>query len=98
MTLASRDVRFENTTVHLDVIDAMLRQPRSDAVLPFRDHRLTSAGGTVAAVDYDLGPSGLAYGDKDIANLHVSTGRGGAHPVEHGPNLSQRRRGHRPRS
>ena len=74
MTLASRDVRFENTTVHSDVIDAMLRQPRSDAVLPFRDHRLTSEGGMLAAVDYDLGPPGLAYGDKDVANLHVSTG------------------------
>ncbi|PHY13592.1 glycosyl hydrolase family 5 [Caulobacter sp. B11] len=74
MTLASRDVRFENTTVHSDVIDAMLRQPRSDAVLPFRDHRLTSAGGVVAAVDYDLGPPGLAYSDRDLANLHVSTG------------------------
>jgi hypothetical protein len=34
MRMAEHDVRFENNTVHPDVIDAMLRQPHSDATGP----------------------------------------------------------------
>ena len=74
MTLASHDVRFENNTVHPDVMDAMLRQPHDDATRPFKDHRIGAKGGTVAAADYDLGALGRAYADKDAANTHISTG------------------------
>jgi len=74
MTLASRDVRFENNVQHPDVIDAMFRQTRDDTTRPFKDHRIGPRGGTIAAVDYDLGPAGQAYADKDTANYHVSTG------------------------
>jgi hypothetical protein len=74
MTLASRDVRFENNIVHSDVMDAMLRQPHDDAVRPFKDHRIGARDGTVMAADYDLGALSQAYADKDTANYHVSTG------------------------
>jgi len=74
MTLASKDVRFENNVPHPDVIDAMIRQPHDDATRPFRDHRIGGKGGTIAAVDYDLGAVGHAYADKDAANYHISTG------------------------
>jgi aryl-phospho-beta-D-glucosidase BglC (GH1 family) len=49
MTLASHDVRFENNTVHPDVVNAMLRQPRDAATRPFKDHRIGAKGGMVAA-------------------------------------------------
>lgn len=74
MRLATHDIRFENNVPHPDVIDAMFRQPRSDATLPFAANRIGPGGGTVRAVDYDLGRAGYAYGDRDDANYHVATG------------------------
>jgi len=74
MTLASKDVRFENNIRHDDVVDAMIRQPHDETTRPFKDHRIGAKGGTFAAVDYDLGALGQAYADKDTANYHVSTG------------------------
>lgn len=74
MTLASRDIRFENNILHADVVDAMIRQPHDDTARPFKDHSIGAKGGTIAAVDYDLGAPGQAYADKDVANYHVSTG------------------------
>jgi len=74
MTLASKDVRFENNIRHDDVVDAMLRQPHDDATRPFKDHRIGAKGGSFSAVDYDLGAPGQAYADKDTANYHISTG------------------------
>ncbi|MEJ2816778.1 cellulase family glycosylhydrolase [Caulobacter sp. CCG-8] len=74
MTLASKDVRFENNIRHDDVVDAMIRQPHDETTRPFKDHRIGAKGGTFAAVDYDLGALGQAYSDRDTANYHVSTG------------------------
>lgn len=74
MTLASKDVRFENTIRHDDVVDAMIRQPHDATTRPFKDHRIGAKGGSFAAVDYDLGALGQAYADRDTANYHVSTG------------------------
>ena len=74
MTLASKDVRFENNIQHPDVVDAMFRQPHDDVTRPLQPHRIGAKGGAIAAVDYDLGALGQAYGDKDAANYHVSTG------------------------
>jgi hypothetical protein len=74
MTLASKDVRFENNIQHADVVDAMIRQPHDDTTRPFKDHRIGQKGGAFAAVDYDLGAAGRAYADKDAANYHISTG------------------------
>jgi aryl-phospho-beta-D-glucosidase BglC (GH1 family) len=74
MTLASHDVKFENNIVHPDVVDAMFRQPHDGVTRPFKPHRVGAKGGTIDAVDYDLGALGQAYADKDAANYHVSTG------------------------
>lgn len=74
MQLARKDIHFEQSVVHSDVVDAMLRQPHSDTTRPFRQHHITKKGGEIAAVDYDLGRNGFAYFDKDVANYHVSTG------------------------
>ena len=53
MRLATHDIRFENAIQHRDVVDAMLRQPHSDAVIPYTDHRVGTQGLTIrAAVSY----------------------------------------------
>ncbi|WP_331343868.1 cellulase family glycosylhydrolase [Cellvibrio sp. UBA7661] len=74
MQLANQDIRFENTQYHPDVIDAMFRQTYSKLNMPFKEHRITKSGGNLAAVDYDMGHSGIAYFDKDSANYHISAG------------------------
>ena len=63
MRLATHDVRFENNLAHRDVVDAMLRQPHSDAVQPFVERRLGRGGLTIRAADYDLGRAGVAWSD-----------------------------------
>jgi hypothetical protein len=68
MRLAEHDIRFENNTVHPDVVDAMLRQPHSDAVLPFADHRLSAEALVIPAADYDMGRAGHAWSDRDDAD------------------------------
>jgi endoglucanase len=66
--------KIENTIIHRDVIDAMIRQPFTAATLPFKNHTLRKSL-LVPAVDYDLGISGAAYFDKDSADYHVVTGK-----------------------
>jgi len=74
MRLATHDVRFENNIFHPDVIDAMLRQPHADATRPFKAHRIERGATAIAAVDFDLGPAGRAYADREDANYHIATG------------------------
>ncbi|WP_308515953.1 cellulase family glycosylhydrolase [Sphingomonas flavescens] len=74
LTLANHDIAYANNIVHPDVIDAMFRQPHDDRAIAFKPHRLRAAPLTIAAVDYDLGPPGVAYFDKVDANYHVTTG------------------------
>ncbi|WP_231591649.1 cellulase family glycosylhydrolase [Cellvibrio sp. pealriver] len=74
MQLANHDIRFENTQYHPEVIDAMFRQTYSKLNMPFKEHRIAKSGGNLAAVDYDMGHSGIAYFDKDSANYHISAG------------------------
>ena len=73
--LATHDIDFANNVVHPDVIDAMIRQPHSDRALPFRDRRLGTGPLDIAAVDYDLGPPGVAYADRVDADYHTDTGK-----------------------
>jgi len=73
MKLAT-DLKIENTIIHRDVIDAMIRQPFSRETLPFRNNTVSNHT-VVLAVDYDLGISGAAYSDKDTADYHVATGK-----------------------
>ena len=74
LQLANHDIRFENTQYHPVVIDAMFRQPHSKLNAVYKEHRIGKRGGYIAAVDYDMGRSGIAYSDSDSQNLHISTG------------------------
>jgi len=74
MMRLAENTRFENNIPHPDVIDAMMRQPHDASARPFAAHRLDGAPLTIRAVDYDLGPAGVAYGDTVDANYHVATG------------------------
>jgi aryl-phospho-beta-D-glucosidase BglC (GH1 family) len=70
MQLAA-DLRTENNIFHRDVVDAMIRQPFDPTARPYQANII--AGTTkLAAVNYDLGPNGVAYYDKDSANYRVS--------------------------
>ncbi len=73
--LATHDIRFENNIFHKDVVDALFRSPWSDAAVPYAEHVITATGGTLSAVDYDMGRDGAAYHDTDSADYHVSTGK-----------------------
>ncbi|WP_341836450.1 cellulase family glycosylhydrolase [Chitinophaga pollutisoli] len=75
--------KFSWDHVHMDVVDAMMRQPSDPSAKPLKEIRLglhTRIGADV----YDLGANGYAYYDTDTANYRVSdpkhTGgnRGGA--------------------
>lgn len=71
----AEDVKLEHNTYRRDVVDAMMRQPHTTAVLPFKPHAIGADGtGRVFAVDYDLGRHGFAYADADTGNYYVSTG------------------------
>lgn len=73
MTFAENS-RFEKNIVHRDVIDAMLRQPHDASYRPFVARRIGGGPLTIRAVDYDLGPAGVAYQDSVDADYHVATG------------------------
>lgn len=73
MELAN-DAKIENTIIHRDVIDAMIRQPFTEVAIPFKNNTIKNQT-VIHAVDYDLGISGVAYSDKDSADYHVSTGK-----------------------
>ncbi|MFA6403323.1 MAG: carbohydrate-binding protein [Salinivirgaceae bacterium] len=66
----ARNQKFENCTIQRDVIDAVIRQPNSQEVIPFKSH---VAGEPLFFTDYDLGRSNKAYFDTDTANYQGST-------------------------
>lgn len=57
--------KIENCKVRYDVIDAMIRQPHTDEVIPYKKHELTKP---IFFSDFDYGKSGIAYADTYIAN------------------------------
>jgi endoglucanase len=63
--------KLENTIIKRDVIDALLRQPFSNATIPFTANVINN-GTVLNAVDYDLGRNGAAYFDTDTADYHIS--------------------------
>lgn len=65
------DLKVENCRYQKDVIDALFRQPYSDATVPYADNNIP---GVIYAVDYDMGIMGEAYQDADFANYSVTTG------------------------
>lgn len=66
--------KLENTIIHRDVIDAMIRQPHSEETIPFKGN-LIKNGSIVYAVDYDLGKNNKAYFDLDTADYHTVTNK-----------------------
>lgn len=64
--------RLEQTSIHRDVIDAMIRQPFSNDTRPFKIHSVQD-GAVIYAVDYDMGRNNYAYFDRDTADYHVSS-------------------------
>ncbi|MCK7554276.1 glycoside hydrolase family 5 protein [Chitinophaga sedimenti] len=62
MQLAT-DTDIRHNILHRDVIDAMIRQPHQRTAIPFKTHVLESRT-EIAAVDYDMGPNGIAYYDR----------------------------------
>ncbi|MDN3585178.1 cellulase family glycosylhydrolase [Pedobacter aquatilis] len=66
--------KLENTIIHRDVIDAMIRQPHSKETIPFKQN-LVKSGSIINAVDYDLGRNGYAYFDLDTADYHTVTNK-----------------------
>lgn len=73
----AKDVKVENTIIHKDVIDAMIRQPFTNATKPFKTNLIENKT-IINAVDYDLGKNGKAYFDLDTADYHVATNKRGA--------------------
>lgn len=55
--------KIENCKIQYDVIDAMIRQPHTDEVIPFKAHEITQP---IFATDFDFGKNTLAYYDKDV--------------------------------
>ena len=74
MQLATHNVKFANTTIHRDVIDALFRASRDDSAVPYLPHVITAAGGSFPAAEYDMGRNGTAYSDTTPDNLYISTG------------------------
>ncbi|MET0636572.1 MAG: cellulase family glycosylhydrolase [Chitinophagaceae bacterium] len=70
MELAN-NARLENTVIHRDVIDAMMRQPYTNASIPFKVVVLTNSV-VIRAADYDLGRNRYAYYDLDSGNFRTS--------------------------
>ena len=66
--------KLENTIIHRDVIDAMIRQPHTDETKPFKPN-IVKNGSVIYAVDYDLGKNNKAYFDLDTADYHTVTNK-----------------------
>jgi endoglucanase len=67
----AENAKIENCIFRKDVIDAMFRQVKDSATMPYSSHHIP---GGIAACDFDLGRIGKAYSDKDFADYHVSSG------------------------
>ena len=62
----------ENCLYRKGISDALLRQPHTNATLPFKERKVIP--GVVYLSDYDLGKNNYAYYDKDVATYHQSSG------------------------
>ena len=68
-------LKLENNTYHKDVIDAMMRQPFSNEVIPFKANVIKN-NSIINAAEYDLGRNGIAYNDADTADYWVAGVKG----------------------
>ncbi|TVZ26133.1 carbohydrate binding protein with CBM6 domain [Gillisia sp. Hel_I_86] len=69
MNLAE-NTKIENSIIHYNLIDAIIRQPRNTETKPFKIHNIP--GDEILAADYDMGNDGFAYKDKVSGNYWVS--------------------------
>lgn len=69
----AENLKIENNSYHKDVIDAMFRQVKTTATIPFQ-HAQIKSGKVIKAVDYDLGRQRFAYYDADSASYHYTPG------------------------
>lgn len=67
----AKDSRTENTIVHREVVDAMLRQVKDTTTVPYKQH-VVKENSVVYAVDFDMGRMGQAYYSLDSGNYRVS--------------------------
>ncbi len=71
----AENMKLENNLYHPGVVDAMLRQPHSEEILPYRDHVILAEGTSVIYVaDYDMGREGIAYHDNESQNITTRPG------------------------
>ncbi len=66
----AKNQNIANCKVHHEVIDAMIRQPKSKEAIPFKKHTL---GENIFFTDFDMGRNNVAYFDTDTADYHGST-------------------------
>jgi len=66
----TENLKIENCTYHIDVIDAMFRQVQTNETEPYKEHHVP---GLIFASEFDLGRNGYAYFDTDTANYSSST-------------------------
>jgi endoglucanase len=69
----ANNLKLENCVYHKDVIDAMFRQTKSDATIPYIK-TVVENHANVMAINFDLGRNRYAYFDKDTGNYYISTG------------------------
>lgn len=71
----AENLKLENNVYHRDVVDAKIRQPHTDATLPFKPHVISpNQQNIVHFTDFDLGKSGFAYGDTEVTNTTGNAG------------------------
>ena len=70
MDIASAS-NIDNCDFRKDVVDAMLRQPSSDELVPFSENTVP---GIILATHFDMGSQGLAYYDTEYGNYSSSGG------------------------
>ncbi|MFC2084169.1 cellulase family glycosylhydrolase [Bacteroidota bacterium] len=70
LMMQAEKLKLEECDFHPGVIDALIRQPYENSTYPFKDHTLP---GRIYATDYDIGPRGYAYQDKDYENIGSSS-------------------------
>jgi len=67
----AENVKIQNCIFRKDVIDAMFRQVKDSACIPYTNHKIP---GVIHASDFDMGKLGIAYYDTESADYHVSSG------------------------
>ncbi|MEO6407063.1 MAG: cellulase family glycosylhydrolase [Ferruginibacter sp.] len=66
------NTNIKKNIIRHDVIDAMIRQVKSQETIPFKSN-VIKPGTILYATDYDMGRAGIAYHDLDSADYWVST-------------------------